>query len=117
MVISKKPTASNNVFKNIVREVVKDELQTFEKRMDSKMDRKFDNFKEEITTEFNDKLNEKIRLLPTRDEFLTTMDQVMGELQLIREEQIGHFGQHDDLHSLPQKVADLESIHPHNQHA
>jgi hypothetical protein len=37
-------------------------------------------------------IEEKIKILPTRDEFLTKMDQVMKELETIRDEQtiIGH---------------------------
>ncbi len=44
---------------------------------------------EEIIKE---KLDEKIKLLPSKDEFFQKMDEVMGELKTIREEQIiiGH---------------------------
>lgn len=34
-----------------------------------------------------EKLGEKTRFLPTRDEFYEKMDEVMGELKAIREEQ------------------------------
>lgn len=33
------------------------------------------------------KLDEKIKFLPTKDEFFGKMDEVMGELKAIREEQ------------------------------
>lgn len=42
------------------------------------------NLIEEIVEE---KLEEKIKFLPTKDEFYEKMDEVMGELKAIREEQ------------------------------
>ena len=38
--------------------------------------------------DFRKEINEKLNLLPTKDEFFTRMDKVMGELQTIREEQL-----------------------------
>ncbi len=40
----------------------------------------------------NETIEEKTRNLPTKDEFFTKMDQVVGELQAIREEDtiLGH---------------------------
>lgn len=35
-----------------------------------------------------EKLDGKIKILPTKDEFFSKMDEVMGELETIREEQI-----------------------------
>lgn len=39
-----------------------------------------------------EKLEEKIKLLPSKDEFFQKMDEIIGELETIREEQsiIGH---------------------------
>lgn len=45
------------------------------------------------------KLDEKLGYLPTKDDFYGMMDQVMGELKAIREEQAvqsQHLSDHDD---------------------
>lgn len=42
---------------------------------------------DEIEKILDEKLDEKTRLLPSRDEFYEKMDEVMGELKTIREEQ------------------------------
>ena len=47
----------------------------------------------------DEKLGEKLSHLPTKDEFYTKMDEVMGELKTIREEQAlqsQHLSDHDD---------------------
>ena len=41
---------------------------------------------DEIRKIFNEMFDEKFGLLPTKDEFFTKMDEVMGELKAIREE-------------------------------
>ena len=55
----------------------------------------------EVTFEekLDEKLDEKLSHLPTKDEFYTKMDEVMGELKTIREEQTlqsQHLSDHDD---------------------
>jgi predicted nuclease with TOPRIM domain len=40
-----------------------------------------------IEEKFDERLDEKLSHLPTKDEFYTKMDEVMGELKTIREEQ------------------------------
>lgn len=42
---------------------------------------------DEIEEVIDKKLDEKIKFLPTKEEFYTKMDEVMGELETIREEQ------------------------------
>lgn len=42
---------------------------------------------DERITDVEERLNEKLRLLPSKDEFFQKMDEVMGELETIREEQ------------------------------
>ena len=46
----------------------------------------------EIEKVVEEKLEEKLRSLPTKDEFFSKMDELMGELSAIRDEQtiIGH---------------------------
>jgi hypothetical protein len=49
--------------------------------------------------QFDERLDEKLSHLPTKDEFYTKMDEVMGELKTIREEQAiqGHqLSNHED---------------------
>lgn len=65
---------------------------------------------EEVVEE---KLEEKIKFLPTTDVFLTKMDEVMGELQKSREEQVMltyRVSQHTD------DITALQDIHPLNKH-
>lgn len=40
----------------------------------------------------------KTKLLPTREEFFSKMDEVMGELKATREAIDLHAGQHEDIH-------------------
>lgn len=42
---------------------------------------------EELDVKLDEKLEEKVGNLPTKDEFFGKMDEVMGELKAIREEQ------------------------------
>jgi len=42
---------------------------------------------EEIEKVIEKKLEEKLKLLPTKDEFSSKMDELMGELSAIRDEQ------------------------------
>ncbi|MBI3282630.1 hypothetical protein HYZ70_00965 [Candidatus Curtissbacteria bacterium] len=70
----------------------------------------FDKFDELVTKE---EFEERIRLLPIRDEFLTWMDKLMGELKTIREEQIIL-----SAHSSEQfnRIMALEKIHLGGRH-
>jgi predicted nuclease with TOPRIM domain len=63
---------------------------------------------EEIEKVIEEKLEEKLRLLPTKDEFFSKMDELMGELSTIRDEQtiIGHqVSDHEE------RLSALEEIH------
>lgn len=42
---------------------------------------------DQIERVLDEKLDEKLKNLPTKDEFFSKMDEVMGELETIREEQ------------------------------
>src|SRR5688572_17141764 len=66
----------------------RDDLQAIKNLIDATFDEAFD-----------EKLNEKLSSLPTKDEFYTKMDEIMGELKTIREEQAlqsQHLSDHDD---------------------
>lgn len=66
----------------------KKDLVSLEERFDKKFVTKDELVSLEIrSNHVIDDLREKIILLPTRDEFLTKMDELMGELQASREEQ------------------------------
>lgn len=43
---------------------------------------------EKLEAKLEAKFNEKIGLLPTKEEFFNSMDQIMTELQTIRQEQV-----------------------------
>lgn len=68
---------------------------------------------EEIVKGATEPLEEKIKNLPTRDEFFTTMSEVMGELKTIREE-ITVLSDRQSIHS--DQIEALESIHPGGKH-
>lgn len=42
---------------------------------------------ERLEEKFDEKFDEKFKFLPSKDEFYEKMDEVMGELKAIREEQ------------------------------
>lgn len=66
-----------------------------------------------IETQIDAKLDEKIGNLPTKEEFYSRMDEMMGELKIVREEQSG-LSQHgkDQFDA----IEVLQKIHPHNTH-
>lgn len=43
------------------------------------------------------KLDQKIKFLPSKDHFDKRMDELMGEVQTMRNEQTLHQGQHDEI--------------------
>lgn len=69
---------------------------------------------DEIEGIIDEKLEEQLKLLPTKDEFFSSMDEVMGELKTMREELAitnHHLKGHED------RIKKLETIHPDNRHA
>lgn len=69
---------------------------------------------ERLDEKLDKKLDEKLKFLPTKDQFYTKMDEVMGELKTIREEQslLSHRrSNHED------RIVKIEKIHPYGQHA
>lgn len=67
---------------------------------------------------FDTKLEEKVKQyvgnLPTKEEFNFRMDEMMGELKTVREEQSG-LSQHD--RDQFDSIEALQKIHPHNAHS
>ncbi len=58
-------------------------------------------------------LENRILYIPTKDEFFTREDQIMGELKNIRDEQVAanfRLSQHSD------QINALEEIHTHSSH-
>ena len=70
---------------------------------------------EEVKTIVREEISEKIRLLPTKDEFFSKMNEVMGELKAIREEHaMAGFtitNHTDQLEDHEQRITNLEK-HP-----
>ncbi len=63
--------------------------------------------------ELKNELVEMISHLPTKEEFFSAMDKIMGELKAIREEHTilaEHSRRHDD------RIHKLETIHPSYKH-
>lgn len=54
-----------------------------------------------------------LKFLPTRDEFNSRMDELMGEIKVVREE-ISILSQHSRDHS--DEIENLKKIHPNNSH-
>ncbi len=101
----------------MVRTVVKEELiplrkemVDLEKRLDEKIDVKFWRFEENM----DQKLDDTYRKY--KDDVLSKMDEFITEVRTYRDEQDAHQLQHHDLNTLPQRIEDLERIHPNNQH-
>ncbi len=67
-----------------------------------------------IETQIDAKLDEKIGKLPTKEEFYSRMDEMMGEIKTAREEQ-SVLSQHD--RDQFDAIEALQKIHPHNSHA
>lgn len=70
-------------------------------------------FETQFTDRVREIVKEEVGFLPTKDEFYTKMDEVMGELQAIRDEHtaIGfRVSEHSD------QIAALERIHPSGKH-
>lgn len=99
--------SNGNVFKAVVRGVVREELGKFEERVEKRFD------KNEFWLE---KLDQKIdtTFRKYRDDVLTKMDEVVGELKTTREEQSAELMLHEELE---ERVENLESIHPKGKHA
>ncbi len=66
----------------------------------------------EIKTIVREELDEKTKLLPTKDQFFSKMDEVMGELKAIREEHAiagNTISEHtDQLEDHDRRIAHLE---------
>ncbi len=68
---------------------------------------------EELSEKFGE-LAKKIDLLPTKDDFFTKMDEVVGELETMRQE--GTVGSHQ-ISDHEDRIEKLEEIHPVGKHA
>lgn len=58
-------------------------------------------------------IDEQAKHLPSKEEFFSTMDKVMKELEAIRQELVltnHHLSDHED------RISSLEEIHPQGQH-
>ncbi len=69
----------------------------------------FDQIEELLDEKLDEKLDQRLKNLPTKDEFFFKMDEVMGELKTIREEQeiISYtVSNHEN------RLQNLEEIHP-----
>lgn len=90
----------------IVAMLTKQDFQQIERLLELKLDQKLEEKLEE-------KLNEKLRFFPTKDEFFKRMDEMMGELETIRNEQLllTHSQEQYD-----RRIEKLETIHPKGKH-
>jgi len=68
---------------------------------------------DQIENIVDEKLNERLKLLPTKDEFFTSQDELLGEIKSFREEMTlipDRLADHTD------KIEKLEKIHPQGRH-
>ena len=111
--IVKNSKSNGNVFKTVVRGVVKEELKPIEKRLDKtevlleKLDEKIDG----VEARLDEKIDNSFRKY--RDDVLTGLDPIMGEIKAVREEQAAGSMLRGELE---ERVDGLESIHPQGQH-
>ena len=74
----------------------------------------------ELFNEFGIKLKNELKT-ELKDELLKEMvklkDEIMGEIKTMREEQTIQSGDHARILDLEDAVENLQTIHPHNQHA
>lgn len=61
----------------------------------------------------DEKFEVRLKNIPTKDEFFTSMDKIMGELETIRNEQILIAGSQGDYEK---RLELLENIHPNGKH-
>ncbi len=70
----------------------------------------FDEIEKLIGKRLDEKFRESYRLLPSKEEFFNKMDEVVGELKAIREENTiipGRLSDHEE------RITKLEDAHPH----
>ncbi|PJE67571.1 hypothetical protein COU95_01635 [Candidatus Shapirobacteria bacterium CG10_big_fil_rev_8_21_14_0_10_40_9] len=67
---------------------------------------------DEIEKIVDKELEEKIKFLPTKDEFYGKMDELMGEVKAIREEQAVISGYKDKLENHETRIIKLEETSP-----
>lgn len=63
---------------------------------------------DEIEQIIDEKLDQKIKFLPTKDEFYRKMDELMGEVQDMREDLTVFSGYKDQLENHEERIAKLE---------
>ncbi len=85
------------------------QLTSFSQILDQKLTKLKTDLEESLVRKIDEKLNEKLAFLPSKDEFYSKMDEVIGELQTIRDEITvlsHHSSQHaDDIIKLKSKLA------------
>jgi len=78
-----------------------DDLLKIEKVVDEKLDEKFD---------------EKFKLLPSKEDFFSRMDELSGQLKKVSDTQELHQGQHDDVTDhLEKHTQRLQRLEKHNK--
>jgi len=104
---SSSPKTNGNVFKSIVRTVVREEMGGAEKRLD----RRFEILTQDVLDKIDDKFEDSFTKY--RDETLTKLDKILGEVKKRNEESTAHIGSHREINN---RLDDLVRIHPHNRH-
>lgn len=106
--------ANGNVFKTVVRSVIKDELKPIKEEIE-KVEKRLGEKLEGVEARLNESLDEKIdkSFRQYRDDVLTGLDPLMGEIKAVREEQAAHTLNHEDIND---RIDTLEAIHPQGQH-
>jgi hypothetical protein len=91
--------------------LTKKDLQEIKKLVDERLEIKLE---EKLNEKLEQKFNEKLKYLPSKDEFYEKMDEIMGELKAIREEQMVMSHQlsesHDQLDNHEGRIKKLEDV-------
>lgn len=83
--------------------LTKKDLAAIEELIDRRLEEKLE-----------EKFEEKLKYLPTKNEFYTKMDEVMGELKSMREEFTLTVPK---ISGYEERISTLEEIHPEGKHA
>lgn len=68
---------------------------------------------QEIRKVVEEVVDERTRLIPTRDELFSRLDETMGELKNARDERAAMFAQYE---RVEEDVRKLKTIHPQSRH-
>ena len=88
------------------------DIRRIEELLDKKLEEKLESkLESKLEEKLEEKLNEKLKYFPSKEQFYEKMDQLMGEIKAMREEQELHAGQHTEINDrLEEHEAQLKKL-------